>query len=69
MSHYTKSLPGLSMSVQEVVDNLDLQVRQLLSHAVGLEEPACFYEKDRAVRTASSEQVRQPIYRDALQLW
>ena len=34
-------------------------------------EEAClrYYEKDRAVRTASSEQVRQPIYRDALNLW
>jgi len=28
-----------------------------------------YYEKDRAVRTASSEQVRQPIYRDAMKQW
>jgi hypothetical protein len=34
-------------------------------------EDAClrFYENDRAVRTASSEQVRQPIFRDAVDHW
>ena len=34
-------------------------------------EAAClrFYENDRAVRTASSEQVRQPIFRDSLDQW
>ena len=48
-----------------------MQVRQLLSHAKLDFQEAClrYYENDRAVRTASSEQVRQPIYRDALQLW
>ena len=34
-------------------------------------EPAClrFYETDRAVRTASSEQVRRPIFREGLDHW
>ena len=43
----------------------------MLAHANLDFEEAClrYYEKDRAVRTASSEQVRQPIYRDALNLW
>jgi hypothetical protein len=46
-------------------------VRLLLEHCKLDFEDACvtYYEKDRAVRTASSEQVRQPIYRDALVLW
>ena len=46
-------------------------MRALLDYC-GLEfDPAClaFYETDRAVRTASSEQVRQPIYRDATDEW
>ena len=73
MSHWHDVFAGglLTVQYEEVVDDLDTQVRQLLSHAnLGFEE-AClrYYEKDRAVRTASSEQVRQPIYRDALQLW
>jgi hypothetical protein len=46
-------------------------VSHLLGHSNLDFEEAClrYYEKDRAVRTASSEQVRQPIYRDALNLW
>jgi hypothetical protein len=73
MEHWQSVLPGEVLTVQyeEVVDDLDTQVRALLAYC-GLEfEEACirYYEKDRAVRTASSEQVRQPIYRDALTLW
>ena len=47
-------------------------VRHLLAHASGLPfEPGClrFFENERAVRTASSEQVRQPIYREGLEQW
>ena len=46
-------------------------MRALLDYC-GLEfEPACleFYKTERAVRTASSEQVRQPIYREATEEW
>ena len=73
MNHWHGVFPGglLTVQYEDVVENLDTQVRQLLSHA-GLQfEEAClhYYEQDRAVRTASSEQVRQPIYRDALNLW
>ena len=73
MNHWHGVFPGglLTVQYEDVVENLDTQVRQLLSHA-GLQfEEAClhYHEKDRAVRTASSEQVRQPIYRDALNLW
>ena len=73
MSHWHDVFAGglLTVQYEEVVDDLDTQVRRLLSHANLDFEEAClrYYEKDRAVRTASSEQVRQPIYRDALQLW
>ena len=73
MDHWHSVFPGglLTVQYEEVVEDLDMQVRQLLSHAKLDFEEAClrYYEKDRAVRTASSEQVRQPIYRDALNLW
>ncbi len=73
MEHWQSVLPGEVLTVQyeEVVDDLDAQVRALLAYCDLEFEEACirYYEKDRAVRTASSEQVRQPIYRDALTLW
>ena len=53
------------------IDDTEAQVRALLDH-VGLEyEPACldFHRTERAVRTPSSEQVRQPIYRSAADEW
>jgi hypothetical protein len=54
-----------------MVDDTEDEVRRMLEYC-GLEfEPACleFYKTDRAVRTASSEQVRRPIYRDATEEW
>jgi hypothetical protein len=54
-----------------MVDDTEAEVRALLDYC-GLDfEPAClsFYETERAVRTASSEQVRRPIYRDAADEW
>ena len=73
MAHWHSILPHgvLTVQYENVVADLDTQVDSLLAHC-GLEfEEAClrFHEQDRAVRTASSEQVRQPIYRDALQQW
>ena len=61
----------LTVQYEAVVEDLDTQVSHLLAHVSLDFEEAClrYYEKDRAVRTASSEQVRQPIYRDALSLW
>jgi hypothetical protein len=56
---------------ERMVEDTETEVRKLLDYC-GLEfEPACleFYKTDRAVRTASSEQVRQPIYRDATDEW
>ena len=60
-----------SATPQRFVDDLPGNVRRLLEHC-GLEfEPACleFHKTERSVRTASSEQVRQPLYREGLEQW
>jgi tetratricopeptide (TPR) repeat protein len=74
MRHWQRVLPvGRILRVQheEVVDDLEGNVRRLLDYC-GLEfEPQCisFHETRRSVRTASSEQVRQAIYREGLDQW
>jgi hypothetical protein len=73
MAHMDAVLPGKVHRViyERMVDDTEAEVRKLLDH-IGLEfESAClaFHETKRAVRTASSEQVRQPIYRDATDEW
>ncbi|NML05979.1 sulfotransferase [Sphingomonas sp. G-3-2-10] len=73
MAHVDAVRPGLVHRVfyESMVDDTEAQVRALLA-ALGLDfEPACleFHKNDRAVRTASSEQVRQPIFRDGTEAW
>ena len=73
MRHWEDVLPGrvLRVHYEDVVSDLEGSVRRLLQHC-GLElEPAClsFHRTARSVRTASSEQVRQPIYREGLGQW
>jgi len=73
MAHWDRVLPGRILRVQheDVVDNLEGSVRRILAFC-GLEfEPACleFYKTERSVRTASSEQVRRPIFKDSLDQW
>jgi tetratricopeptide (TPR) repeat protein len=73
MAHIDAVLPGRVHRViyERMVDDTEGEIRRLLDYC-GLEfEPACleFYNTDRAVRTPSSEQVRQPIYRDATDEW
>lgn len=73
MDHWHSVLPGQLITVhyEQVVDDLETQVRRLLDYC-GLEfAPQClsFYETRRAVRTASSEQVREPINRKGLDAW
>ena len=73
MGHWDRALPGRVLRVQheDVVDDLEGNVRRLLDHC-GLDfEPACvdFHRTKRSVRTPSSEQVRQPIFRDGLEQW
>jgi tetratricopeptide (TPR) repeat protein len=73
MRHWDAVLPGRVLHVwyEDIVENLDREVRRILSFC-GLEfEPACveFYKTQRTVRTPSSEQVRQPIFREGLAHW
>jgi len=73
MDHWDAVLPGRVHRVQyeEMVADTDTQIHALLDYC-GLEfEEQClrFYETDRAVRTPSSEQVRKPIYKEALEQW
>ena len=73
MEHWYKVLPGklLDVRYEDVVDDLEMQVRRILQHCGLPFEEQClrFYETDRAVKTASSEQVRQPIYSSSVNLW
>lgn len=73
MDHWNEVLPGkvLDVHYEELVIDLEGQVARILEHC-GLEfEEQCvrFHESKRAVKTASSEQVRQPIYTGALGTW
>ena len=73
MRHWDAVLPGrvLRVSYENVVEDLEENVRRVLDFC-GLEFEAAsveFYRTQRSVRTASSEQVRQPIFRDALEHW
>jgi tetratricopeptide (TPR) repeat protein len=73
MDHWDAVLPGRVLHVQyeELVREPQVHIRRLLEHC-GLEfEPAClkFHETRRAVRTASAEQVRQPLYTSGVGYW
>ena len=73
MRHWDQALPGKVLRVQheDVVDDLEGSVRRMLDYC-GLDfEAACveFHKTERSVRTPSSEQVRQPIFRDSLDQW
>jgi hypothetical protein len=71
--HWHAVLPGevLTVHYEDVVADMEQQVRRILDFC-GLEfEPACleFHKSKRAVATVSSEQVRQPLYGSALEHW
>lgn len=73
MDHWHGVLPGKVLDVQyeDVVDDLETQVRRILEYCELPWNDAClyFYENERAVKTASSEQVRKPIYATSKHLW
>jgi hypothetical protein len=73
MAHVDAVLPARVHRViyERMVADTEGEVRRLLAHAGLPFEDAClsFWTNDRAVRTASSEQVRQPIFDDALDHW
>ncbi|MEJ8568033.1 tetratricopeptide repeat-containing sulfotransferase family protein [Elongatibacter sediminis] len=73
MEHWDHVLPGrvLRVHYEHVVADLETQVRRILDF-LGLPfEEAClnYHATDRSIRTPSSEQVRQPIYRSGLEHW
>jgi tetratricopeptide (TPR) repeat protein len=73
MEHWNRALPGRVLCVhhEDVVDDLEGSVRRILEHCGLPFEPACleFHRTERSIRTASSEQVRQPIFREGLDQW
>ena len=73
MRHWDRVLPGRILRVyhEDVVEDLEESVRRLLDFCGLAFEPQCiaFHETRRSVRTASSEQVRQEIYREGLEHW
>jgi predicted Zn-dependent protease len=73
MAHFDRVLPGrVHRSIYErVVDDFESEVRALLAYCGLPFDERClrFHENDRAVRTASSEQVRRPIYREGKDQW
>ena len=73
MHHWEEVLPGKILRVQheDLVEDLAAQVRRILDFC-GLQfEAQCleFHKTERSVRTASSEQVRQPIFKEGLDQW
>jgi len=73
MAHLDTALPGRihRVAYEALVDDTEAEVRRLLEYCGLPFEEAClrYYENQRAVRTPSSEQVRTPIFRDALEHW
>jgi len=73
MQHWDTVLPGKILRVQheQVVADLPGSVRRILEFCGLGFEPGCleFFRTERGIDTASSEQVRQPIYRDGLHQW
>lgn len=73
MDHWHEVLPGKVLDVQyeEVVADLEGQVRRILDYCGLNWEESClrFHETSRSVKTASSEQVRQPLYSSAVNTW
>lgn len=73
MDHWDDVLPGRVLRVQyeDTVADLESQVRRILDYCGLPFEEQClrFHETERVIRTASSEQVRQPLHSDAVEHW
>ncbi len=73
IEHWRDALPGqvLDVHYEDVVSNTESEIRRILDYCGLPWEDNClrFYETERPIRTASSEQVRQPIYRNAVGQW
>ena len=73
MAHWDSVLPSRILRVQheDVIEDLSGQVERILDYCELPFEQACvdFHQNERAVRTPSSEQVRQPIYKSGMEQW
>jgi tetratricopeptide (TPR) repeat protein len=73
MAHFDAVLPGRIHRViyESLIEDTENEVRRLLDYCDLPFEEGClrFYENERAVRTASSQQVRKPIFQDAIDHW
>ena len=73
MAHFDRVLPRRVHRViyEQIVDDTEAEVRRLLDYCGLPFDERClrFHENERPVRTASSEQVRQPIYREGKDHW
>jgi tetratricopeptide (TPR) repeat protein len=73
MAHWKNVLgvPMLDVAYEQVVNDLEPQARRLLKFVDLPWDPAClnFHQSKRYVWTASSEQVRRPIYKSSVQRW
>jgi len=73
MAHYDAVLPGRVHRViyEQLIEDTEGEVRRVLDYCGLPFDQRClrFYENERAVRTASSEQVRRPIYREGVDHW
>lgn len=73
MAHFDEVLPARVARVyyERLIDDTEAEIRRLLGHCRLPFHADClrFYENERAVRTASSEQVRRPIFRDGVDQW
>ena len=73
MAHFDAVLPGRVHRViyEHMIDDTEGEIRRLLDYCQLPFDERClrFYENDRAVRTASSEQVRKPIFREGVDHW
>ena len=73
MNHWDEVLPNkiLRVNNEDIIDDLEGQVTKMLEFLELPFEDSCitFYETDRSVRTASSEQVRKPINKSGMDRW
>jgi hypothetical protein len=73
MAHYDRVLPGnvLRVHYEDLIGNPEREIRRVLDWLELPFEAACldFHANRRAVNSASSEQVRTPLYKDALERW
>ena len=73
MDHWNRVLPDkiLRVNNEDIIEDLEGQVRRMLEFLELPFEEGCisFYETDRSVRTASSEQVRRPINKEGMERW